>query len=110
MADIVSYARKIEARIELLAIGRKELQKKAENKAGATGQYDKNLAIAIIRLKEEGKFPATLIEKIAKGECSSDRVAMELAEAEYRLTSTKMQAIQAELNGYQSIFRHLESG
>ena len=107
--ELIKIADKIEEKVKLLEQGRTELQSKAQNKAMAISEYDKCLAIAIIRLKDSGKYPATLIEKIAKGDCYKERAASELAKAEYKLTVTKMNAIQAELNGYQSIFRHLDN-
>jgi hypothetical protein len=105
--DVVEVAHRIEDKVKLLEHGRAELQSKAEQKAKAISEYDKALAIEIIKIKDEGKFPATLIEKIAKGQCYKERAQSELAEAEYKLTITKMDAIQAELNGWQSINRFL---
>jgi len=108
MQELIEIADEIRAKVKLLEIGRKELQGKAINKANSIAEYDKSLAIAIIRHKDSGKFPATLIEKIAKGDCYKERATAELADAEYKLTITKMNAIQAELNGFQSIYRHLD--
>ena len=107
MQELLKIADEIRMKVKLLEKGRSELQEKARNKANAIGNYDKVLAIAIIKHKDTGKYPATLIEKIAKGDCYKERAAAELAEAEYKLTITKMNAIQAELNGFQSIYKHL---
>ena len=104
--DIVDIANEIEKKIALLEHGRSELKTKAKERAKTLSEYDKCLAIAIIKHNEDGKFPVTLIKKIAKGDCYKERASAELAEAEYKLTVVKMAAIQAELNGYQSIFRH----
>jgi len=107
--DITTIAHKIEEKIGLLEYGRSELQGKAKAMAEAMGEYDRKIAIRILALKESGSYPATLIEKIAKGDCSNELVAMELAKAEYKLSSQKLQCVQAEMNGLQSINRHLES-
>ena len=107
--DVIQISKQIESKITLLEHGRSELRGKAKDRATAISEYDKCLAVAIINHRDSGKYPATLIEKIAKGDCYKERAAAELAEAEYKLTVTKMNAIQAELNGWQSIFRHLES-
>jgi len=48
------------------------------------------------------------MEKIAKGICYQEKLNMELAEAQYKNAIVGMSAIQAELNGFQSIYRHLE--
>jgi len=117
--DVTSIADKIKEKVALLEEGRKQLRDKAHYKAETISNYERRLAIVLIRLKNgeplslEGnvieKPPATTTEKIAKGICWEDKLALETAEAEYKLTLAKMQAIQAELNGYQSIYRHLES-
>ena len=52
--------------------------------------------------------PASIMEKIAKGICFQEKLNMELAEAQYKNAIVGMSAIQAELNGYQSIYKHLE--
>ena len=75
----------------------------------AISDYDKQLKIAIVVLKEEGKFPATLIEKIAKGVCSDHRLTLELAEVGYKSCISNLEALKAQLNGYQSIYKHLDS-
>jgi len=105
---LIQIANEIRAKIKLLEKGRAELQGKAQGKANAIAEYDKVLAIAIIKYRDAGKYPATLIEKIAKGDCYKERAKAELTEAEYKLTVTKMNGIQAELNGYQTIYKHLD--
>lgn len=106
--ELIKIADEIRGKVRLLEQGRAELQNKAQNRAQAIAEYDKCLAVSIIKHRDSGKYPATLIEKIAKGDCYKERAAAELAEAEYKLTVTKMNAIQAELNGFQSIYRHLD--
>lgn len=105
--DVMDVAQRIINKINLLEEGRKQLQEKAQKRANAISAYDLALMKSIIQLKADDKYPTTLIEKIAKGECYKERAEMELREAEYKLTVTKMDAIQAELNGWQSINRFL---
>lgn len=114
--ELTEVSKKIEEKIKLLEMGRTTLKDKAEFKARTEAEYDKMLAITIIKLKngeevelEEQKIKdvqATLIEKIAKGVCWKEKLAMIQAEAEYKVVLSKMNCIQAELNGFQSIFRH----
>lgn len=106
--DVVEVANNISKKITLLEEGRKQLQDKAEKRANAISAYDLALMKSIIQLKADDKYPTTLIEKIAKGECYKERAEMELREAEYKLTVTKMDAIRAELNGWQSISKYLD--
>jgi len=105
--EIIEIAKKIEEKIKLLEKGRQTLAIKAKEKAEAIAEYDKKMAKTIIQMKNEG-MPITLIERIAKGICWKEKLAKELAEAEYKNATVKMEAIMAELNGYQSINRYLE--
>ena len=87
---------------------RKEIETKGNARANAISNYDKQLKISIVTLRDEGKFPATLIEKIAKGCCSDHRLQLELAEVGYKACISNLEALKAQLNGYQSIYRNLE--
>lgn len=87
---------------------RREIETRGTARAKAISNYDMRLGIAIVTLKEEGKFPATLIEKIAKKLCAKDREDLELAETGYKACISNLEALKAQLNGYQSIYRHLD--
>lgn len=106
--EITRIAKDIETKIRLLEVGRDGLEKLARNKARSIAAYDKAVQISMLKLKGEGNLQATLIEKVAKGECHKERADMELADALYKIQIVKMNAVQAELNGFQSIFKHLE--
>jgi hypothetical protein len=107
--DIIQVAKDIEGRIDTLTKGRAGLEQRAVDKANSISAYDKALKIEILKLKDGGKLPATLIEKVARGTCHKERLAMELADAMYKIQSIKLTVIQAELNGFQSIYRHLDT-
>lgn len=87
---------------------RREIEDKGRARAKAISDYDKRMRIAIVTLKDEGKFPATLIEKIAKGICAPEIEAREIAESNYKAVISNLQALMAQLNAHQSLFRHLE--
>lgn len=99
----------IEKIIKEIGECRRDIETKGNARAKAISNYDKQLKIAIVTLKEAGKFPATLIEKIAKGVCSDHRLTLELAEVGYKACISNLTALMAQLNGYQSIYRHLDS-
>ncbi len=105
MIKVREYIEKI-----IIEIGkcRRDIETKGNARARAISNYDKQLKIAIVVLRDEGKFPATLIEKIAKGVCSDHREQLELAEVGYKACISNLEALKAQLNGYQSIFRHME--
>ena len=115
--DIINISNEIEKKIKLLEKMRVEIKERAENKAKTIAEYDKQLAVTIIKLKNnnigewEGeeliKLPATIIEKTAKGICWQARLDMEKADALYKSLISNINSVQAELNGYQSINRHL---
>jgi hypothetical protein len=114
----LKLATMIEGKIKELEKGRKSLQERATKKATSCAVYEKEIAKVLIQLKNGVEFdvyglkvvnpPATIMEKIAKGICFEEKLAMELGEAEYKNAIVGMSAIEAELNGLQSINRHLE--
>lgn len=116
--EIVFVAKKIEEKIKTLEVGREILKDYAKDKANTISKYEKQIAIILIKLRNGVEFelegekiknlPTTIMEKIAKGICFQEKLDMELAEAQYKNAIVGMSAISAELNGYQSIFRHLE--
>lgn len=107
--EVLQVAKQIEDKIHLLERGRGELEALALDKARTIGDYVKKLESAIITIKDAGNLPATLTPKVAEGQCWKERVAMELASALYQVQIKKMESVQAELNGWQSINRYLDN-
>lgn len=113
------YAKKIEEKIRLLEVGRAELLDKAKFKAESIAHYDKKMAIVLIKLKNGEQLAldgnvinncqASIMDKIARGICWEEKLQMDLAESEYKIVISKMDSVRAELNGYQSINRYLDS-
>lgn len=104
----------------IVAIGecRKQIEDKGRTRAEAIRNYDMRLAIAIATIRDQTHYklgdkqyerpPATLTEKIAKGLCAMDREQMELAESGYKAVISNLQALLAQMNAMQSIYRHME--
>ena len=117
--EIIAVANEIENRIKMLETGRKQLQIRSARRADTIGQYEKVLGVTIMRLKNGVEFtlddveisnpPATITERIARAICFQAKIDMEQAETEYKNAVKGLECIQAELNGYQSIFRFLDS-
>ena len=124
---MVKVNEEIKSRIDLLAKGRTLLHQRAIAKAEAQAEYEKDLAITILKLRngeiadEEikeafpeleqvtiGSLPATYLEKVARGIVWKQRLEMDKAEALYKVAVVGMQSLQAELNGYQSILKYQE--
>ena len=55
------------------------------------------------------KLPANVLERVAKGLCSEAKIKADTALALNKALTDNIKTIQAELNGYQSINRHLDS-
>ena len=116
--DILTVSKKIQDKINLLEQGRQQLEAASLEKATTIAQYDKQLAITLIRLTAgkpveiDGEVvkdvPATIREKIAKGICWKECLEKEKADAMYKSITSKMQSIESELNGWQSINRYLD--
>ena len=88
---------------------RRDIEGKGNARAKAIAMYDLRYGDAVETLKTEGKFPVTLIRDLAKKLCYKDREALEIAEMEYKACISNLQALMAQLNGYQSIYRYSES-
>lgn len=118
MADIHKVYDEIEKRIKWLEETTGKLKKAADEKALAIGEYDKAIAIAtaklalgtvkeVLGIRVDGKPPATIIKKLAEGMCHEEQVAQIVATNEYKSVLTKIEVLEATLNGQQSLFRHL---
>ena len=116
--EITNIANLMRKKIDEMAEMRQQLEERSKRKAHAISLYDNKLALIIIKLKngEQMKLddipvkkpPTTITEKIAKGICWKERLEQEEAEGLYKSLISNLEAIKAELNGLQSIFRHLE--
>ncbi len=83
------------------------LDKLGEKKAIAVSAYDKAVAIKTIQLAS--KHPATLMDKIVKGECVSELYDKLVAESAYKACISKLEARKAQLTAFQSLYRHQET-
>lgn len=106
--EVLTVANRIEAIIKEIGVCRREIESKGNARAKSIAEYDLRLGDAIETLRTEGKFPVSLIEKLAKKLCHSYRESMEIAEIEYKATIANLDALKAQLNGYQSIMRYLD--
>lgn len=103
--ETVHVASKINQKIVALDGLKDSLEGLAHEKAMSACIYEESLSKAILRLKEE--HPTSILEKIARGECSSQKFNMDVAEGRYKNALKIIDLTEAQLNGYQSINRHL---
>ena len=116
--EVMKVADQINARIKRLEELCKEIDDIGEEKANVIANYDVSLAVAMAKLAR-GKIsqvngenlpesiPATVAKDYAKGLCRDERFKLENATNKYKGLLTKIEALEASLNGKQSIFRHL---
>jgi hypothetical protein len=102
----VEVARQIETCIRAIGEEGKLSPDLIEAKAKAQMEYDKALACEVLRLKEDG-IQISIVEKVAKGNISDAKYGLELAEAKYKANFSRLDCLKAQLNGLQSINRHL---
>lgn len=111
--DAISTRDKIEFSIQEIENLINDLDDVAQLKANGSANYDKALAVTILKLKNgiikefEGQkidsLPATIITSIAKGIIYKESYDKEAGEALYKGLITKIDARKAILNGHQSI-------
>ncbi len=108
--EVIQVAASIEQKIALLESFRQRLNKFTKEKVLSTAiaEYDKSIAIAVANLKAKGE-PVTIIEKLAKGECWQTREKVSQAEITYKAIVANIDIIKAQLMGFQSIYKHLDS-
>lgn len=117
--DIVDISQKIIDLSEELGRAKKSIKDRVTEKAETKARYDQVLALTIIRLKNEDitefegvkfeKIAVSNIETVAKGICWNEKLAFEKAEGLYKSAITYIEATTTQLQGYQSIFRHLDN-
>jgi hypothetical protein len=108
MDDVVKVAMEIKSAIRAIKTenqpGKYEALIKA--KAEAMAEYDKQLAIEILRLKDQ-KVPISIIRDVAKGNISEYLYRKTVAEEALKALFSRLENLRAQLNGLQSVNRHL---
>jgi len=115
--EIHEVSKKIESKLGELTQLSSQLIHKAQDKAQCIADYDKALAKTIIALRNGDSFdieaykiqcpPTTIIEKVAKGIIWKKKLDMDMAESQYKILGTQIEIVKAQLNGLQTINRHL---
>ena len=115
--DTVKIAERIKAKIASLEGLVKQIKSVALKTAQNSAEYEKQLAITIIKLQNGAEMPIgdvtardvkqTTLERTARGICYDYVLKRDTAQAMYKGLITRIEAEKAILNGYQSIFKHL---
>lgn len=70
-------------------------------------EYSLALAKVMLKLRSEG-MPITLIRDVAKGDCWKEQMDKDTEKANYDIVKEKVDIVKSQLNGYQTIHKHLE--
>ena len=116
--DLITIRNKIEENLKLLRATSRELKIRSKDKAEAIGNYEKKIAVTMLKLRqgqvveldgEEVAYSVTTgLDKIAKGVCYKESIALDLAESAYKNAVIGIQTVQVEINALQSILRYME--
>ncbi len=116
--DVIEIAERIDEKIRQLERGRAELKKRGDASAKAISDYRKERAKVIMQLRNGVEFElddvkiknpsVSITDNLARGICWKEKLAEQLAINQYTTAINGMKALTAELNGLQSIYRHLE--
>jgi hypothetical protein len=121
--DILKVADEIEKKIKESEAIRKAIRERIELSAVATANYDKAIGLTMIKLSsgqvqqiedgesvvETGHVIPSNFDKIARAVCWRERLEMEKADGLLKSAIKNLDAVASELNGWQSIYRHLDS-
>ena len=115
--EAVAVAKSISEKIEELELLKKELPEAIYKQGKTSSDYDKQLALIIVRLRNGSEIefqghtvkdpPTTVMERIAKGICYKEALDMDTAEGKLKAIDSAIRITMAQLNGYQSINRYL---
>ncbi len=106
--EVVETAQKIEDLIKALSAELERSEGLIAQKAETAAAYDKAAAVQAVRMKEDG-LPVGLIDKIVKGKLADLNAQKILAEETLRAHFWRLEVLMAQLNGYQSINKYLNS-
>ncbi len=116
--NVIDVSEKIQGKIAEIDKFRKVLRERAEKKAQTVAEYDKQIALILMGLRNGKSYeldgekitdpPTTIMEKIAKGICWKEKLEMDTAEVLYKSVITNLDCVCSQLNGFQSINRYLE--
>ncbi len=108
MSEVLRIAKQIETVIDTIKAEGQRSESLIQAKAESMRVYDKTIAVTSATLRASG-MSVTLIKDQAKGDASQLLCEMVAAQETLRAHFARLEYLKAQLNGYQSINRHLES-
>jgi len=108
MKSIVEIADLIMKTINALTVEGQKSEELIKKKAETARDYDKSMGVAVTTLKAQGE-PVTIIEKKAKERCADMLYDKMVAEESLKAHYSKLERLEAQLNGFQSLNKYLEN-
>jgi hypothetical protein len=115
--ETIQVSTEIREKINTLEEFKDSLSPLLEQKVGAEAAYERQIAITIASLLNGKEYqldgnsvknpPNAMLDKLAKGICWEERMEMDRADGDYRNALKIIDITEAQLNGFQSINRHL---
>jgi hypothetical protein len=102
IADMIMKA------INALSLEGQRSEELIKAKAESARDYDKYIALATAELKAKGES-VSIIDKLAKGNCNKMLYDKILAEETLKAHYSKIERLEAQMNGLQSMNRYLTS-
>ena len=106
--EALQVAQHIEKIIEAIKLEGQKSQDLIEAKAASAKEYDTALGREVGALKAAGTA-VSIIDRKAKEKAADKLYEKIIAEESLKAHFKRIEYLEAQLNGYQSIFRHLES-
>lgn len=106
--DLIRNTRKIELIIKTIQEEGQKTKALIEAKAETARLYDKAIATVSAKCRLEG-MPATLISAQAKGDASQLLSEKIVAEESLKAHWHRIEYLKAQMNGFQSVNRHLDA-
>jgi hypothetical protein len=117
--DIIEISERIQGKISESEKIRGVIRDRISESARASAEYDKAIGKTMVQLGfgvefiidgvKTGKVIASNADKIAKAICWEQKLAMDTADGLLKSAMKNLDAVASELNGYQSIYRHISN-
>ena len=119
MSDMLEIKTRIETAIQEIGKYRRQIDELGRKRAEANMAYEMELAKTLFLLGEQETVdfdgqthkqpPVSVREKIARGIVANYKYEAELADSNYKACIANLEALKTQLNGFQSINRHLDN-
>jgi len=105
--EVIQVAQQLNQTTKRLSNSTKEVFKMAKQRAETEREYRQALMQEIVRLRNEG-YPATLIADVARGRTADLKFKRDLSMEMHRSALASIEALQVEVQSWQSILRNLD--